>query len=84
MVTVNPQLRSVVDQDGAVILDFERDAMMTLNATGGYVWQKLQQGKLVEEIVRDLASETGADSATVELDVQAFIEQLLRKKLLRV
>lgn len=29
-------LRSIVDHDGAVILDIDHDAMLTLNATGGY------------------------------------------------
>ena len=76
-------LRSIIDHDGAVILDIEHDAMLTLNSTGGYVWEKLKQGKLIDEIVCELASETGMDRATVELDVQAFVEQLLAKQLLR-
>lgn len=69
-------LRSIVDHDGAVILDIDRDAMLTLNATGGYVWEKLRQGKLVDEIVRDLASETGTDFATVDRDVRTFLDEL--------
>lgn len=28
-------LRSIIDHDGAVILDIEHDAMLTLNSTGG-------------------------------------------------
>ena len=76
-------LRSIIDHDGAVILDIEHDAMLTLNFTGGYVWEKLKQGKLIDEIVCELASETGMDRSTVELDVQAFVEQLLAKQLLR-
>ncbi len=74
-------LRSIVDHDGAVILDIDRDAMLTLNATGGYVWEKLRQGKLVDEIVRDLASETGADPAAVDSDVHAFLDQLKSRHL---
>jgi hypothetical protein len=75
-------LRSIVDHDGAVILDIERDAMLTLNSTGGYVWEKLRQGKLVDEIVRDLASDTGADPATVDSDVHTFLDELKSKHLL--
>jgi hypothetical protein len=74
-------LRSIVDQDGAVILDIERDAMLTLNSTGGYVWGKLREGKLIDEIVRDLASETGADPVTVDCDVHAFLDELKSKHL---
>jgi hypothetical protein len=75
-------LRSIIDHDGAVILDIEHDAMLTLNSTGGYVWEKLKQGKLIDEIIRELASETGVDPATVELDVHAFLDELKSKHLL--
>jgi hypothetical protein len=74
-------LRSIIDHDGAVILDIERDAMLTLNSTGGYVWDKLKQGKLIDEIVRDLASETGTDPAMVDRDVRDFINELKSKHL---
>lgn len=47
-------LRSIIDRDGAVILDIEHDAMLTLNSTGGYVWEKLRQGRLIDEIVSGL------------------------------
>jgi Coenzyme PQQ synthesis protein D (PqqD) len=76
MPTPVTHLRSIIDHDGAVILDIERDAMLSLNSTGGYVWEKLKQGKLIDEIVCELASETGADLATVDRDVHAFIDQL--------
>jgi hypothetical protein len=82
MVDVAPHIRSIVDHDGAVILDIERDSMLTLNSTGGYVWQKLRQGKLIDEIVSELAEETGADLLTVDRDVRAFLEELKSKHLL--
>lgn len=77
-----PHLRSVIDRDGTVILDIEHDTLATLNPTGGYVWMGLQQGKLVDEIVRELAADTNADIAAVERDVHAFIEQLMSKRLI--
>jgi hypothetical protein len=75
-------LRSIIDHDGAVILDIERNAMLSLNSTGGYVWEKLKQGKLIDEIVCELAGETGADLATVDRDVRNFIDELKSKHLL--
>lgn len=77
-------LRSIVDQDGAVILDIRHDALLTLNLTGGYIWSQLQQGRSLEEIVGNLSRETDADPAVVERDVHAFIEQLKSKQLLAV
>jgi Coenzyme PQQ synthesis protein D (PqqD) len=75
-------LRSIIDHDGAVILDIEHDAMLTLNSTGGYVWEKLKQGKLIDEIISELAKETNTDPTTVDRDVHAFIDELKSKHLL--
>jgi hypothetical protein len=76
------RLRSVVDPDGTLILDIEHDTIVTLNSTGGFVWDRLQQGKLVDDIVCELAAETGADVAAVDRDVRSFMEQLMSKHLL--
>ena len=83
MSSSSTHLRSIVDQDGAVILDMERNAMSTLNATGGYVWDGLQQGKALEAIISDLARETGTDVVVVDRDVRGFIEELKSKHLLQ-
>jgi hypothetical protein len=74
-------LRSVIDQDGTVILDIEHNTLATLNPTGGYVWGRLQQGKLVDDIVRELAADTNTDIEVVDRDVRGFIEQLTSKQL---
>ena len=78
------RLRSIIDHDGAVILDIDHDAMLTLNSTGGYVWEKLKQGKLIDEIISMLAAESGADLAMVDRDVRAFLEDLKAKHLIIV
>ena len=77
-----PHLRSVVDADGAVILDLERNSMLTLNSTGGYIWDKLQHGDTPEEIIRKLADETLTDVAIVERDVRDFLEQLKSRRII--
>jgi Coenzyme PQQ synthesis protein D (PqqD) len=83
MVSARSHFPSVVDRDGAVVLDIEHDEIVTLNSTGGYVWERLQKQNSLEEIVRDLANETGADIAVVDADVHAFVEQLRAKGLQR-
>ena len=77
-----PHLRSVVVADGAVILDLERNSMLTLNSTGGYIWDKLQQGDTPDEIIRKLANETLTDVAIVERDVRDFLEQLKSRRII--
>jgi hypothetical protein len=69
-------LRAIVDQDGAVILDIRGNAMVPLNSMGGYIWNKLQEGSSVNEIVRELVRDADVDAATIESDVHSFLEQL--------
>ena len=84
MVTTVAHLRSIVDHDGAVILDIPRNAMTTLNPTGAYVWQHLMEGMTVDAIVAQLAREMDADEAVVASDVNAFMEALKSKHLVAV
>ncbi len=82
MIAVAPNLKSIVDHDGAVILDIPNDAMTTVDAMGAYVWRKLQEGLQVDAIVAELVRETGADYAMVAKDVDAFMEQLKSRHLI--
>ena len=75
-------LRTITNQDGAAILDIPRHQITTLNSTGGFIWERLQQGLSVEQAIRDLATESDTAPATVEKDVHSFLEQLRSKQLL--
>lgn len=82
MPSIAPHLHSVVNQDGAAILDIPRHQITTLNSTGGFIWSGLQQGLAVEQIIRDLAAASDTDPGIVEKDVHSFLEQLRSKQLL--
>ncbi len=75
-------LRTVVDRDGAAILDVPRNQITTLNSTGGFIWDRLQRGRTVEQAIQDLATESNTDPAVVERGVRAFLEQLKSEHLL--
>jgi hypothetical protein len=77
-----PHLRTVVNRDGAAILDVTRNQITTLNSTGGFIWDRLRQGRTVEEAIQDLASESNTDPAVVERGVRGFVEQLKSEHLL--
>lgn len=81
MLTTPEHLRSIVDHDGAVILDIPNNKMTTLNQTGAYIWQRLQKGVAIDQIAVELARETGADEAVVAADVNEFMEELKSKRL---
>jgi hypothetical protein len=84
MVKIPRELRSIVDHDGAVILDIPRNAITALNPTGAYIWQRLARGVLIDAIVRELSQETGTDETAVAADVDAFMEELKSKHLVTV
>jgi len=76
------EVRSIVDHDGAVILDLKRDSMLILNPTGGYIWRELLQGSSIADIVQKLAHDTSMDIAVIECDVAALMDELKAKSLL--
>jgi Coenzyme PQQ synthesis protein D (PqqD) len=82
MPVIPTNLKHVVNSDGALILDALRNAMTPLNSTGAYVWQRLERGMLLEDIVTELANETGADRARVAVDIDHFIDDLKSRHLL--
>jgi Coenzyme PQQ synthesis protein D (PqqD) len=84
MLTTTPHLRSVIDHDGAVILDIPRNTIITLNPTGAYIWQRLEQGMTIDAIVSELALETGADEKTIANDVSTFMDELKSKHLVAI
>lgn len=76
------QFHATFDQDGGAILDVEAGTISTLNPTGAFVWQRLQHGQGVPDIVAALAQETGEDPAALDGDVRDFMEELKLKHLL--
>ena len=83
MSAISQKIRSIVNHDGAVILDFERDTILTLNPIGAYIWEKLRQGKQIDQVVLDLAQETSTDLPTVDRDVREFLALLTARHLFR-
>jgi len=84
MSSTNRQLRSLVTPEGAFILDIKNNSLITLDPVGGFVWERLQQGKTVEQIVSDLVRETGCDPEMVEGGVNSFLDDLKAARLLAI
>ncbi|MFC5862189.1 PqqD family protein [Acidicapsa dinghuensis] len=76
-----PQLRSVVDQDGGVILDINSDQFFSLNPIGALIWTQLANGKTLEQIKDAIAGQTGMDRAVISTDVDEFVADLKAKRL---
>lgn len=81
MTLLRSHIRSIVDHDGAVILDVHNDVFYGANSTGAYIWSRLIEGEGADQIAKSLATETGTDLAIVLSDVQRFISELKDKRL---
>ena len=74
-------LRTIVNQDGAVILNSTAGTITTLNSTGAFVWQGLERGESADMIAQNLARETGEEVAAIRNDLLEFIDCMKKAKL---
>ena len=56
--------------------ELDLNMMITLNDTGKFLWQKLEVGAEVDELVADLLKEYDVDEATARAGVERFIAKL--------
>jgi hypothetical protein len=82
MMTVAPHIRSIVDRDGAVILNVESDQFFSTNPVGAYIWTHLQKGEDLDQIASALAKDTETDLSVVSADINEFVSELKAKHLL--
>ena len=57
------------------------NGIINLNATGAFLWQKLEKGATNEQLVGELMKEYGIDETTAKSDVGKFTEGLKEAKL---
>lgn len=70
----------VVVPTGQEIVDFR--AVITLNETAAFMWNKLLDGISKEDLVKAVAAEYGEDEKTVEKDADEFLSVLREKKII--
>lgn len=82
MMVLAPHLRSIEDQDGAIVLDIKHNATFSLNPTTSYIWQRLAKRVPIEQIVNQVSRETGQNRIAVESDIHEFIKELKKNKMM--
>lgn len=65
---------------GAMTVDFR--CIITLNETGAFLWQQLQQEQSEQELVQALLGEYAVTEEQASQDVAAFLEDLRKADLL--
>jgi hypothetical protein len=81
MVAMPAHLRSIVDHDGAIILDIQRDQFFSLNAVGSYIWERLLTGEGLDVIAVALARDTDTEISIAMADINDFVAELKSKQL---
>jgi hypothetical protein len=71
----------LVTEDGLAILNTWSGQITTLNSTGAYIWQRLEQGQDVATITVLLANETGEELSVVQQGVSLFLAELNEHRL---
>jgi hypothetical protein len=67
----------------AVILDLESSNYYSANETGTYVWEQFSAGRKPEKIADALADEYGIEPGQARRDVEDFLKDLARFKIVR-
>jgi len=79
---ISKSIRMTVTQDGAVLMDFQRGSMLTLNPTGTIIWQQLSDGSSPSQVADHLASKFAIPHEQASADVNEFLEQLQAQHLI--
>lgn len=83
-IRIQGYVHSVIDPDGAVLLDLRQGKYYSLNGIGAQIWQRLEAGLTVPEIETQLGGLYRAPVETLRADVADFIVSLQRKQLVHV
>ena len=65
-----------------VLLDLDSGIALRLNATGAWLWERLEEPRRVEELARGLADRFAIEEPRALTDVLAFAREMTRRELL--
>lgn len=68
--------------DDAVVLDLETSVYFVLNETGMFIWERLGQGAVPQEIRREVCRAYEIDEAAADKEIRRLIKKLCSEKLL--
>ncbi len=79
---ISPDVQSVIDDDGAVLLDMKGGKYFSLNGLGADIWTRIEAGTALPEIEREIAEEYGVPQARIRDDVATFVQNLTGLRLI--
>ena len=82
-VRIEPHVRSLMDGDGAVLLDLKAGRYYSLNGIGARIWSKAEKGMTLSQILDDLQQTYQIPVEKLAADLTAFVSAMQAKGLLR-
>jgi coenzyme PQQ synthesis protein D (PqqD) len=82
-VRIEPHVRSLMDGDGAVLLDLKAGRYYSLNGVGARIWSKAEKGMTLSQILDDLQKTYQIPVEKLAADLTAFVSAMEEKGLLR-
>lgn len=79
---ISPEVCTVTDADGAVLLDLGKGKYYSLNGVGAVIWQQLCAAKAPPDIVMHLVDVYDVALTDAQKDVAEFIASLEHARLL--
>ena len=79
---VHPDAFSTKIDNQVVILQYETGTYFTLNEVGTNIWQLLEQGQTLQEILDHLAQEYDVSRERLQQDISILIKKLEEKGLI--
>jgi hypothetical protein len=76
------ELASRQFEDETVVLDLKSSMYLSTNAAGTLIWQALERGTTRTQLVELLLREFDVERAQAEADVDAFLSECRKRKLL--
>jgi hypothetical protein len=80
-IAIPAHVRSVIDPDGAVLLDLRGGKYFSLNGVGSLIWTALESGASTPEIEASLNALPGAVPDQVRAELDAFLAHLRQSNL---
>ena len=79
---IEPHVRSMVDGDGAVLLDLKAGRYYSLNGVAARIWSRVEKGMTLSQIVADLQQTYQVPTEKLVLDLTTFVRTMEEKGLL--
>jgi Coenzyme PQQ synthesis protein D (PqqD) len=80
---VESHVRSMIDEDGAVLLDLQAGKYYSLNGIAAQIWLKTVAGEEGSTITQTICEAYGVQEDRVKFDIQTLITGLTGKGLIR-